>query len=76
MQVKLRPAEADYDARELDGTVSMPSPDSDHRPQPTERELADYRATVGALMARCLERIRGMDIPIDAPPQQEGVPDD
>jgi len=54
----------------------MHSPDSDHRPQPTERELADYRAAVGALMARCLERIRSVDVPMDASPQQVVAPDD
>jgi hypothetical protein len=38
---------------------------------PTDKELADYRAALAALMARCLERIRVMEIPDEVEPLQE-----
>jgi hypothetical protein len=35
------------------------------------QELADYRAALAALMARCLERIRSMEVPDEVGPLQE-----
>lgn len=43
---------------------------------PTEQEIAEYRAALTELMKRCLERIRSMDIPQDAPPLQGWAPDE
>lgn len=36
---------------------------------PTAQELGEYRVTLGALMARCLERVRRVDVGLDVPPQ-------
>jgi len=44
--------------------------------QPTDREIAEYRAALAELMKRCLERIRGMEIPADTPPLQGWAPDE
>lgn len=41
---------------------------------PTEQEIAQYRAALAELMKRCLERIRSMEVPADAPPLQGGPP--
>ena len=35
---------------------------------PTEREIAEYRATLTELMKRCLESIRAVKLPDDAEP--------
>lgn len=43
---------------------------------PTEHEVAEYRAALAELVKRCLERIRSMDIPADAPPLQGWLPDE
>lgn len=44
--------------------------------QPSEKDLAEYRAALAELMARCLERIRSMPLPDDAQPLQEWAPDE
>jgi hypothetical protein len=38
------------------------------KPQPGEQELAEDRATLAALMERCLKRVRKVKIPPDTPP--------
>lgn len=43
---------------------------------PTDKELADYRAALAALMARCLERLGSMEIPDEVEPLQEWRADD
>jgi hypothetical protein len=43
---------------------------------PSEQEVAEYRAALAELMARCLERIRSMQLPEDAEPLQAWVPDE
>jgi hypothetical protein len=43
---------------------------------PSEQEIADYRAALAELMARCLERIRSLEIPADAEPLQGWAPDE
>jgi len=53
----------------------MATTESDHRPPPTEREIAEYRQTLDALMARCLASVRNADVPAEALPLQGGEPD-
>ena len=43
---------------------------------PSEQELAEYRAALAELMARCLERIRSTRLPDDAEPLQDWGPHD
>jgi hypothetical protein len=43
---------------------------------PTEQEIAEYRAALEALMARCLERIRSVEIPQQVEPLQGWSPDE
>ena len=43
---------------------------------PTEQEVAQYRAALAELMARCLERIRSTPLPDDAEPLEEWAPDE
>lgn len=43
---------------------------------PTEQEVAQYRAELAELMARCLKRICRMPLPEDAEPLQEWAPDE
>jgi hypothetical protein len=43
---------------------------------PTEQEIAEYRAALAELMARCLERIRSMEIAPHTEPLQGWAPDE
>lgn len=43
---------------------------------PGDQELADYRAALAALMERCLDRVRRVDLPQDTEPLQHWSTDD
>ena len=54
----------------------MAPPENDHRPPPTEQEIAEYREILAALMARCLASVRDADVPMNALPLQGSTPDE
>lgn len=53
-----------------------PRPDGARGAPPSAGEIAEYRATLESLMQRCLERVRNMDLPVDAEPLQQWNVDD
>ena len=52
------------------GSSSMGISDSVLRNAPGALALAQYRAALASLMQRCVERVRSVDLPIDAEPLQ------
>jgi hypothetical protein len=44
--------------------------------QPSEQEVAEYRKALAELMKRCLEHIRSVEVPQDAPPLEDWAPDE